>query len=291
MTLSAGLICLYRPDTLKIVVGILLALTMFSLPIEVRWHIDHRAVPMNMFVWLMVYLLCAYVVFGTRVGGILNAVSLGIMLLALVSDPPTMPMLVSSWLTGLIVLSVLGVLGYSIIHFIEINLLLHAQDNVRLRAARLDALTGVYGRGAIEEELKRSMHTAREANTAVSIVVTDIDHFKSVNDLHGHMAGDDVLRAVAKCLRRNVRRIGGVVGRWGGEEFVVLLPGISRTDALVVAEQLRRELSAVPLGGLPITASFGVAAYRGTGDSPEKMFSRADLAMYEAKRAGRNAVR
>ncbi|MFD1730010.1 hypothetical protein ACFSC4_01075 [Deinococcus malanensis] len=138
---------MYRPQTLNIAAGTLLALTMFSLPFEVRWHIDNQAIPMNMFVWLMVYLLCAYVVFGTRVGGVLNSVSVGIMLLALVSDPPTTPVLVSSWLTGLIVLSVLGVLGYSIIHFIEINLLLHVQDNARLRAARLDALTGVYGRG------------------------------------------------------------------------------------------------------------------------------------------------
>lgn len=111
-------------------------------------------------------------------------------------------------------------LEYSIIHFIEINLLLHAQDSARLRAARLDALTGVYGRGAIEEELKRSMNSAREANTPVSILVTDIDHFKSVNDMHGHTTGDDVLRAVAKCLRRNVGRIGGVMGRWGARSSV-----------------------------------------------------------------------
>lgn len=95
-TLGAALICLYRPQPLNISAGTLLAQIMFSLPFEVRWHVDNQAVSMNMFVWLMVYLLCAYVVFGTRGGGVLNSVSVGIMLLALVSDPPTMPMLVSS---------------------------------------------------------------------------------------------------------------------------------------------------------------------------------------------------
>lgn len=285
------LLCLLRPEWVQVTAWILLALTMLSLPFEVRWHVDHQAVPMGLFLWLLVYLMVAFVVFGTRTGSLLNVVSVGIMVLALVAAPPRGPMLVSSWLTGLIALSVLALIGYSVLSFIEINLLQHAQDHARLRAARLDALTGVYGRGAIEEELQRTMTSARQANTPVSIVVTDIDHFKGVNDQHGHNTGDDVLRAVAKCLRRNVGGMGGVVGRWGGEEFVVLLPGVSRTDALVLAERLRREVCSAPMGGLRITASFGVAAYRGTDDSPEQMFGRADLAMYQAKRSGRNTVR
>ncbi|MFC4639638.1 GGDEF domain-containing protein [Deinococcus hohokamensis] len=288
--LGLGL-CLLRPEWVQVTAALLLALTMLSLPFEVRWHVDHQAVPLALFLWLLVYLLVAFVVFGTRTGSLLNVVSVSIMVLALVSSPPRLPMLVSAWLTGLVVLCVLALIGYSVLSFIEINLLEHAQDHARLRAARLDALTGVYGRGAIEEELRRTMATARQANTPVSIVVTDIDHFKGVNDRYGHNTGDDVLRAVAKCLRRNVGGMGGLVGRWGGEEFVVLLPGVSRTDALALAERLRREVCAAPMGGLPITASFGVAAYRGSNDSPEQMFGRADLAMYQAKRAGRNAVR
>nr|WP_255639203.1 GGDEF domain-containing protein [Deinococcus betulae] len=155
----------------------------------------------------------------------------------------------------------------------------------------MDAVTEVLGRGAIEEELERAAQHAAQARTPLSIIMTDIDHFKRVNDDHGHATGDDVLRATAKRLRRSVSGSGGLVGRWGGEEFIVLLPGVARTDAMKVAERLRSEVSAEAVAGLHITASFGVAAMRGAHDSIDELFSRADSALYHAKRAGRNVVR
>ena len=247
--------------------------------------------PMHLTLWLTLNVLVSFVVFGARQGAALIAVSVAVMLGALIVHGPLAPPQLSDWVTVAVVMGVTGIIAYTLMNFIENNMLQHAEDSEKLRAARLDAVTDVYGRGAIEEELHHAMDHARRINSPLSIVVADIDHFKQVNDQHGHAFGDDVLRAVGKRLRRNVGGIGGMVGRWGGEEFIVLLPGVAKPDALVLAERLRREIGDTPLAGLPVTASFGVASYRGSGDTPDQLFGRADMAMYEAKRSGRNAVR
>lgn len=259
--------------------------------VEVPRSVAYGQMPMHLTLWLTMNVLVSFVVFGSRQGAGLNLLSLGVMLGALVVRGPLSAAQLSDWVTASVVMGVTGVIAFILMTFIENNLLQHAQDNEKLRAARQDAVTDVYGRGAIEEELTHAMEHARKTNTPLSIVVTDIDHFKSVNDRYGHAFGDDVLRAVGKRLRRNVGGIGGMVGRWGGEEFIVLLPGLAKPDALVLAERLRREVGETPLAGLDVTASFGVASYRGSGDTADQLFGRADMAMYEAKRSGRNAVR
>ncbi|WP_412028496.1 GGDEF domain-containing protein [Deinococcus yunweiensis] len=259
--------------------------------VEIPQAVAYGAMPMHLTLWLTLNVLVSFVVFGARQGAALIAVSVAVMLGALIVHGPLAPPQLSDWVTAAVVMGVTGLIAYALMNFIENNMLQHVQDSEKLRAARQDAVTDVYGRGAIEEELHQAMDHARRANSPLSIVVTDIDHFKQVNDQHGHAFGDDVLRAVGKRLRRNVGGIGGMVGRWGGEEFIVLLPGVAKPDALVLAERLRREIGDTPLAGLPVTASFGVASYRGTGDTPDQLFGRADMAMYEAKRSGRNAVR
>ncbi|PNY82838.1 hypothetical protein CVO96_03400 [Deinococcus koreensis] len=264
-----------------------LVVTVFEVPRSVAYG----EMPMHLTLWLTMNVLVSFVVFGSRQGAGLNLLSLGVMLVALVVRGPLAAAQLSDWVTASVVMGVTGVIAYILMTFIENNLLQHAQDSEKLRAARQDAVTDVYGRGAIEEELTHAMEHARKTNSPLSIVVTDIDHFKSVNDRYGHAFGDDVLRAVGKRLRRNVGGIGGMVGRWGGEEFIVLLPGLAKPDALVLAERLRREVGETPLAGLDVTASFGVASYRGSGDTADQLFGRADMAMYEAKRSGRNAVR
>lgn len=264
-----------------------LVLTAFEVPALVA----SDQMPMHLTLWLTLNILVSFLVFGSRWGVWFSAATIGVMLGALVTQGQPGNANLLNWLTGSIVIGVTAMIAHSITSFIEGNLLVHAQDNERLRAARQDALTDVYGRGAIEEELDRAMEHSRKTNSPMSVIVTDIDHFKVVNDKYGHATGDDVLRAVAKRLRRNVGGTGGMVGRWGGEEFIVLLPGLAKPDALVLAERLRREISDLPLAGLEVTASFGVASYRGAGDTRDQLFGRADMAMYEAKRSGRNAVR
>ena len=120
----------------------------------------------------------------------------------------------------------------------------------------------------------------------------DIDHFKAINDELGHEVGDDVLRAVAKRLRQRAR-VSDVVARWGGEEFVVILPGTEIGGAGALAEDLRVALAErpldTPLATVRVTASFGVAQFDRT-ERPEDVLARADAALYEAKAAGRDAV-
>ncbi len=124
----------------------------------------------------------------------------------------------------------------------------------------------------------------------------DLDHFKQVNDTHGHGTGDAILRAVALVLRRNVRKV-DTVARFGGEEFCVVLPRVSRSEALEIAEKLRRSVAQAPLEGLPgqaphfATISIGVASYGSDATDVATLLEQADRALYEAKRGGRNRVR
>lgn len=195
------------------------------------------------------------------------------------------------WPASIFTISFVGYVIYSLMVFVEKNVILHESLDQKLENARLDGLTGIYGRAALEERLKKYTSYSQENETPLSIIVTDIDHFKSVNDTHGHIAGDDVLRLFAKRLERNIKSRGGFVGRWGGEEFLIVLPGISHPDALALAEQLRQVIAKRPIAGLSITASFGVASYRGRPDEAALIFGRADENLYAAKDSGRNAVR
>jgi two-component system cell cycle response regulator len=132
-------------------------------------------------------------------------------------------------------------------------------------------------------------------NQPLSLMMTDIDHFKAVNDTHGHQAGDDVLKEIGKRLRANVRPT-DVVCRTGGEEFVVLMPNTPGDLACAAAERIRKAVAAEEfpvLGGsqsLRITVSAGVSTLQGEGDTIDDLMHRADTALYQAKTGGRNRV-
>lgn len=245
------------------------------------------------FTWLNLMLVLCFFSFGPTGGVVVSSASLlGLSALTLTGTGSSAnPFIQTQQLTCLFTALLSSTLGYLCIKFIQEHLTLHEQATDELAAAKKDALTGVLGRAAIEEELRRYTRLAQKNGTPLSIIVTDIDHFKRVNDQFGHGAGDDVLRSFAKRLRRNVGGSGGIVGRWGGEEFVVLLPTVARPDALAMAERLRHEVSNSEVAGHPITASFGVASYRSAGDDVNSLFGRADERLYDAKNAGRNAVR
>ena len=162
-------------------------------------------------------------------------------------------------------------------------------------AAITDSLTGLFVRRYIMHKGKEEYRRSRRYNTPLTLIMCDIDHFKSVNDTHGHPVGDAVIRAVAKALSRGLRDV-DVVGRYGGEEFLLLLPQTSAQDAGVAAERLREEIErlSVPIEGgepLRVTASFGVAEVNLEGeDSLEGLLKRADDALYRSKASGRNQV-
>ncbi len=168
-----------------------------------------------------------------------------------------------------------------------------AQRNDELRrAAYTDPLTRVANRRAVEEQLERAVSRARRHGTGLGVALVDIDHFKRVNDTFGHQEGDAILHAVARRLEQHVRRE-DVVGRWGGEEFVVLAPDTSPDGMPMLAERLRAAIAAAPVetghGSVPLTVSVGWAEW--AGHSPEALLAAADGALYAAKAAGRDAVR
>lgn len=161
------------------------------------------------------------------------------------------------------------------------------------RIASTDALTGLLNRTSLEPLLQASMAASRRSGRPLAAILFDIDWFKKVNDTHGHLCGDGVIRAVALLARQSVRH-GDVVVRWGGEEYLVLLPDCTAQQAMQVAEALRLAVAShdfgMPAPALPVSISLGVAQY-GADDSESALFSRADSALYQAKHGGRNQVR
>ena len=155
---------------------------------------------------------------------------------------------------------------------------------------RKDPLTGVYNRLAYEDQLQSEYQRWKRFRNPLTFLIWDIDHFKGINDQHGHAAGDEVLRGVAQELASRIRST-DFVARYGGEEFVMLLPGADRTAAFNVADKLRRNIAEATFSHhgvtIPVTISCGLAAFE-TGDSTESVFERADKALYQAKQAGRN---
>jgi len=167
------------------------------------------------------------------------------------------------------------------------------RDQLRDQSIR-DALTGMFNRRYMLETCRREFSRATRAGLSVSILSIDVDHFKKFNDNHGHDAGDTVLRAVGDCMKNSFRDE-DVPCRFGGEEFVVLLPGATAEIAAKKAEELRSRIEALVVryvdGNLPrITISIGIAAFPHSGDSPQAVLKAADEALYRAKDAGRNRV-
>jgi len=166
--------------------------------------------------------------------------------------------------------------------------------------ANSDPLTGIYNRRSFislcEKQLSRSARTEER----FSLIMFDLDHFKQINDLYGHDAGDAVLCGVVDRLRNSVRNI-DVVGRWGGEEFVALLPNADFHAAMVVAQRLRHNIESLSVANpktteskdekpITVTASIGVAAYFGQADTIADLLCKCDAAMYQAKAQGRNRI-
>lgn len=168
----------------------------------------------------------------------------------------------------------------------------HALQEKLVEQANRDPLTGLYNRRYLEDSLSREMSRCLREKEPLSLVMIDLDHFKAVNDIHGHAAGDRILIKMANVLL-SLCRASDIVCRIGGEEFLVVLPGTDLDAATTRAEEYRRTLESAPLepgeSNIPVTLSAGVACSYGETE-PQDLIRQADQALYEAKETGRNRV-
>ena len=199
------------------------------------------------------------------------AVTLGVDAGAVVADPPKL-------LLPLALLAAVAILSTALMRS-DVE---HRTESV------LDGLTGMLNRRAMKERMAELDEQALQTGEHVGVIIGDIDRFKRINDEHGHARGDAVLVDVAYALRKQLRAF-DLAYRVGGEEFLVLLPGASREDTVLLAERLREAICATQFGGLEVTMSFGVATTDACSVADAML--RADTALYAAKAAGRNCVR
>ncbi|MBI4758516.1 MAG: GGDEF domain-containing protein, partial [Chloroflexi bacterium] len=167
-------------------------------------------------------------------------------------------------------------------------------ERIREQAIR-DGVTQVYNHDYLHEQLVRELERSKRYHRPVSFIMLDLDQFKEFNDHYGHLAGDEVLKMVAKLISARVRSV-DIVGRYGGDEFAIILPQANASEAQAVAERVRDAVEntpfASPQGDLPatLTVSQGVATFPDSAQSPVALIDQADRALYAAKTAGRNQI-
>jgi len=170
--------------------------------------------------------------------------------------------------------------------------LIEAREALRIQATH-DPLTGVCNRGELFRVLEKELSRSDRDGTSVGVVMGDLDHFKQTNDTYGHQCGDAVLVEVARRMNAVVRKY-DTIGRYGGEEFMIVLPECNRHDALHLAERLRQSVEKTPVRyedhAIDLTMSLGVAVGGGRNEGPKELIRLSDEAMYEAKNTGRNRV-
>lgn len=171
--------------------------------------------------------------------------------------------------------------------------LLEAKEQLRQQATS-DPLTGLLNHGAIQDVFRTELRRSSRERGRVGLVLMDLDHFKAVNDTHGHLAGDAVLREAAQRMRQTVRTYDHL-GRYGGEEFLLVVPGCALEETRHLAERIRQKMAVSPFatseGDIPVTMSLGVTCFEAPGPTDMDVFIRAaDAALYRAKRSGRNRV-
>ena len=172
--------------------------------------------------------------------------------------------------------------------FIDISLMTMEKAQLQSKVY-YDNLTNIYNRNKLDEVFEQELEQAKRYGIKFSMILIDIDHFKSFNDSYGHLIGDEVLVMLAKTISKTTRKT-DTFGRWGGEEFVMILPNTPKENAVIVAEHLRHDVAKLEhstAGG--ITASFGVCEYS-EGDTEESMYKKCDKALYRAKEKGRDRV-
>jgi diguanylate cyclase (GGDEF)-like protein len=242
--------------------------------------------------WFYTNIPCVFILLGQRAGWLITGFTMvGFVIVNGYLDAPYSP---SAMATGVLAMLYLGVSFHAYVDR-SMSYFKRMRDyNSQLQdLASHDPLTRVFNAGAYYRACDQQINLSRRTDQAFSVLFIDLDHFKSINDTYGHAMGDDVLRTVAQTIQKTVRRT-DVVGRIGGEEFSVFLPGTPLLGAQQLAELLRASIESIELEAnsvrLKVTASIGVAAKRVDQETMQTIQQHADQAMYEAKRSGRNRV-
>jgi diguanylate cyclase (GGDEF)-like protein len=178
----------------------------------------------------------------------------------------------------------------TLVAVVMMSAVIRDSDAQHRSAAILDGLTGMLNRTALAARTHEIEHQSALTGGPVAVILGDVDHFKAVNDSHGHGVGDHVLRDLAYVMRKELRAF-DLAYRVGGEEFAVIMPGAGEAAAAELAERLRAAIAAGPIGGLAVTMSFGVAASAPGGFVWVDAYAQADAALYLAKQDGRDCVR
>lgn len=246
-------------------------------------------------IWMFTNLAGVYSLLGRRAGVVITGVTLVQLLLC--NHYTSAPLSANALVTG-----IMGLLYLSLFFYVYSGRLMSYFSRLQASNARLhelashDALTGVFNARAYYNLCDRAIRLSARMASPFSVLFVDLDHFKRINDTHGHAAGDIVLKSVAQCLQDCIRR-SDLLGRIGGEEFSVFLPDTGQAGAMLVAETLRREIESLmpvlPAGAVQITASIGVASSTETDrltGTMQRIQQHADQAMYQAKAQGRNRV-
>jgi len=198
-----------------------------------------------------------------------------------------------SSISSLFFTETIGLLIFFAVAIISINYLLNWYY-LEKRNALIDELTELYNRKAMKNWLKKEVERAKRFNHPLSVAIMDLDRFKSYNDVNGHLKGDWLLKNISNILKQSIRDI-DFVGRYGGEEFVIIFPETGHENALKVCERIRQTIETTPFAGeenMPtkkVTISIGLVTFCGDFDQ-EKMLKKADDFLYEAKSKGRNMV-
>lgn len=205
----------------------------------------------------------------------------------------TLLVIVSMLLTTAITYAFQNMINNKLSHEAEIHVEEHKKTLAELdRLATYDSLTNIFNRRKLELTLSQHIAYSKRYNHPVSILLCDIDNFKRINDKYGHYAGDKALVAVIQALTKNMRSV-DIIGRWGGEEFLVIAPGLAFDKAMLAADRLRMEVMSHQRSALwdneTLTISVGVAEYNAI-ETQENLIIRADKALYRAKELGRNRV-
>lgn len=254
-----------------------------ALCLSVAWDLQREARARMELRWgavLSVPLLLGGLVFGLRAGRAM--ISPGTIVAEVTAD------------SALNVSAAFGYLVIALVFQLTLVALVVTRGVVELhRASRYDALTGLLNRRAAQVALEDEVQRSRRLGEPFSLLMIDADHFKAINDVQGHAAGDRALQHLGTLLSAQMRDIDRV-GRWGGEEFIVVLPGTPLAQALEVAERLRERAQALPPRwqehALMLTVSLGVSQWAGPSDELPALMARADAALYRAKANGRNRV-
>jgi diguanylate cyclase (GGDEF)-like protein len=244
--------------------------------------------------WSFMLPMLAYPTLGISMATLLLAGHLAVILMIFYGDVPL------SWIANyptdtklrfLVTLSVILMVNF----FKELSRKanideLEATSRKLERLAHTDELTGLLNRRAMREKLAYEMKRADRGNTPLSLILCDIDHFKKINDQYGHDAGDEALKQIAQCINNTLRQ-SDFASRWGGEEFLILLPMTAEGGAFVMAERLRLAIAALPISTgadtFSLTMSFGLAMKTGN-ISIDEMIKKSDINLYLAKENGRN---